>query len=110
MNIKFTRTPTITKAAIVTVVFAIVFLATNSNLPPCSDTVAALNAGGCIVRQSYLHTACGWLALASLIAGVVLFIRKRRRAFPGASRPRRVQRGPRRPVRLKRPGPLRQIP
>ena len=79
MKIQFTRTPTITKAASATVVFTIVFLATNSNLPSCSDAVAALNTGGCIVRQSYLHTACGWLALASLITGVVLFILKQRR-------------------------------
>ena len=80
MKIKFTRTPTITKAVIATVVFSIVFLATNSNLPSCSDAVATLNAGECIVRQSYLHTACGWLALASLITGVVLFILKQRKA------------------------------
>jgi hypothetical protein len=80
MKIKLTRAPTITKAAIAAVVFTIVFLVTNSNLPPCSDAVAALNAGGCVVRQSYLHTACGWLALASLITGVVLFILKRRKA------------------------------
>jgi len=80
MKIAFTRGPTITKAAIATVVFAIVFLATNSNLPPCTDTVAALNSGGCIVRQSYLHTACGWLALVSLATGVVLFILKQRKA------------------------------
>jgi hypothetical protein len=79
MKIKFTRTPTITKAAIATVVFTIVFLATTSNLPSCTDAVAALNAGGCIVRQSYLHTASGWLALASLITGVVLFILKQRK-------------------------------
>lgn len=81
MKIKFTRTPTITKAAIATVVFTSVFLATNSNLPSCTDAVATLNAGGCIVRQSYLHTASGWLALASLITGVVLFILKQRRTF-----------------------------
>ena len=80
MKIAFTRGPTITKAAIATVVFAIVFLATNSNLPPCTDTVAAFNSGGCIVRQSYLHTACGWLALVSLATGVVLFILKQRKA------------------------------
>jgi hypothetical protein len=79
MKIKFTRAPTITKAAIATAVFTMVFLATNSNLPPCSDTVAAFNASGCVVRQSYLHTACGWLALASLITGVVLFISKQRK-------------------------------
>jgi hypothetical protein len=78
MKIRFTKAPTITKAAIATVLFTIVFLATNSNLPSCSDAVAALNAGECIVRQSYLHTFCGWLALASLATGVVLFILKRR--------------------------------
>jgi hypothetical protein len=79
MKIRFTKAPTITKAVIATAVFTMVFLATNSNLPPCSDTVAALNASGCVVRQSYLHTACGWLALASLITGVVLFIVKQRK-------------------------------
>ena len=87
MKIKFTRTPTITKAAIATVLFTIVFLATNSSLPSCSDAVAALNAGGCIVRQSYLHTACGWLALASLVTGVVLFILKQRRTSPAGQQP-----------------------
>ena len=80
MKIKFTRAPTITKAIIATVVFTIVFLATNSNLPSCTDAVATLNAGECIVRQSYLHTACGWLALVSLATGVVLFILKQRKA------------------------------
>jgi hypothetical protein len=80
MKIKFTKAPTITKAAIAAAVFTIVFLVTNPNLPPCSDAVAALNAGGCIVRPSYLHTASGWLALASLITGVVLFIVKQRKA------------------------------
>jgi hypothetical protein len=80
MKIAFTRAPTITKAVIATVLFTIVFLATNSNLPSCNDAVAALNAGQCIVRQSYLHTACGWLALVSLATGVVLFILKQRRA------------------------------
>lgn len=78
MKITFTKAPTLTKAVVAAVVFTIVFLATNSNLPSCSDTVATLNAGACIERQSYLHTACGWLALASFITGVVLFILKRR--------------------------------
>lgn len=87
MKIKFTRTPTVTKAVIATVVFTIVFLATNSNLPSCTDAVAALNAGGCIVRQSYLHTACGWLALASLITGVVLFILKQRGTSSAGQQP-----------------------
>jgi hypothetical protein len=87
MKIKVTRTPTVTKAAIATVVFTIVFLATNSNLPSCSDAVAAFNAGACIERQSYLHTACGWLALASLITGVVLFILRQRRTSPAGQPP-----------------------
>jgi hypothetical protein len=80
MKITFTKAPTLTKAVIATVGFTIVFLATNSNLPSCSDVVATLNAGACIERQSYLHTASGWLALASLITGVVLFILKHRKA------------------------------
>jgi hypothetical protein len=99
MKIKFTRTPTITKAAIATVAFTIVFLATNSNLPSCSDAVAALNAGGCIERQSYLHTASGWLALASLITGVVLFILKQRRNSSAG------QQDPSRPAWSGAPGP-----
>jgi hypothetical protein len=82
MKIRITRQPTITKAAVATVFFAVVFIATNSNLPSCSDPYAALNAGGCIVRQSYLHTACGWLALVSLATGVALFILKQRTARP----------------------------
>ena len=98
MNIKLTRTPTITKAVIATVVFTIAFFATNSSLPPCSDAVAALNAGGCIVRQSYLHTACGWLALASLVTGVVLFILKQRRTFSAG------QQAPSRPAWSGMPG------
>jgi hypothetical protein len=99
MKIKFTRAPTITKAAIAAALFTIVFLATNSNLPPCSDAVAALNSGGCLVRQSYLHTACGWLALASLITGVVLFILKQRKASSQG------QQAPSRPARPAAPRP-----
>lgn len=81
MNVKFTRAPTTTKAAIAAAVFSIAFLATGSDLPSCSDPAAALATGGrCVIRQSYLHTACGWLALASLITGVALFILKQRKA------------------------------
>jgi hypothetical protein len=80
MKIRFTKAPTITKAVIAAVVFTIAFLVTNSSLPPCSDAVATLNSGGCVIRQSYLHTACGWLALASLITAVVLFILKQSKA------------------------------
>jgi hypothetical protein len=79
MKIRITRQPTITKAAVATAIFTIVFLATGSSLPSCSsDPYAALDAGGCIVRQSYLHTGCGWLALVSLATGVVLFILRQR--------------------------------
>jgi hypothetical protein len=99
MKIKFTKAPTITKAAIAAAVFTIGFLVTNSSLPPCSDTVAALNSGGCVVRQSYLHSACGWLALASLITGVVLFILKQHKAYP-----KDPQVAPPRPVGGAQPG------
>ncbi len=91
MKLAFTKAPTITKAVIATVVFVTAFVATNSNLPSCTDAVATLNAGECIVRQSYLHTACGWLALVSLATGVVLFILKQRKASP------RGQQAPSRP-------------
>ncbi len=99
MKLRFTKAPTVTKAAIAAVVFTIGFLVTNSSLPPCSDAVAALNSGGCVVRQSYLHSACGWLALASLITGVVLFILKQHKA--SAKDP---QVSPPRPVRAAQPG------
>lgn len=79
MKITFTKGPTVTKAAVATVMFTIVFLATNSSLPSCSNAVAAINAGACVERQSYLHTGCGWLALISLITGVVLVILKYRK-------------------------------
>jgi hypothetical protein len=83
MRIKFTKAPTFTKAIIATAVFGIVFLASTSNLPSCSDTLAALNSGGCIVRQSYLHTASGWLALFCLIAAVVLLALKHKDTIHG---------------------------
>jgi hypothetical protein len=86
MKIRFTKEPTITKAVIAAAVFTMVFLATNTNLPSCSDAVAALNAGGCVERQSYLHTASGWLALASLITAVVLFILKHRKTSSSEAR------------------------
>jgi hypothetical protein len=82
VKIKFTKELTVTKAAIATVVFAIVFLATNSSLPSCGNAVAAINAGACVERQSYLHTGCGWLALISLITAVVLAILKYRKTSP----------------------------
>ena len=46
MKIKFTRTPTITKAVIATVLFTILWGVTNVNLPSCNDPGAVLNSGG----------------------------------------------------------------
>jgi hypothetical protein len=85
MKIKFTKTPTFTKAIIASAVFTIVYLASSSSLPPCSDTAAVLGSGGgeCIERQSFLHTASGWLALISLIAAVVLLVLKHKDAILG---------------------------
>jgi hypothetical protein len=80
MKVKFTKAPTITKAATAAILFTILWAATNVNLPACSDPGAVLNPGGCVVHQSYLHIASGWLALASLITGVVLFILKLNKA------------------------------
>jgi hypothetical protein len=77
MNIKFTKAPTITKAIIATAVFGIVYLASTSNLPSCSDTAALLNSSGeCIERQSFLHTASGWLALIFLVTAVAMLVVK----------------------------------
>jgi hypothetical protein len=83
MRIKFTKAPTFTKAIIATAVFGIVFLASTSSLPSCSDTLAALNSGGCIERQSYLHTASGWLALFCLLAAVLLLALKHKDTIHG---------------------------
>ena len=69
MKIRFSKAPTFTKAIIASAVFAIAYLASTSSLPSCSDTVAILSSGGeCIERQSFLHTASGWLALICLAA------------------------------------------
>ncbi|HEY6311487.1 MAG TPA: zinc ribbon domain-containing protein [Streptosporangiaceae bacterium] len=77
MKIRFTKAPTFTKAIIASAVFAIAYLASTSNLPSCSDTVAILNSGGeCIERQSFLHTASGWLALICLVAAMLLLALK----------------------------------
>jgi hypothetical protein len=99
MKIKFTRAPTITKAAIATVLFTILWGVTNVNLPSCSDPGAVLNTGGCVVHQSYLHIVCGFLALASLITAVVLFILKQRQASSQG------QQAPPRPARSGAPRP-----
>jgi hypothetical protein len=83
MKIRFTKAPTFTKAIIASAVFAIAYLASTSNLPSCSDTLAALNSGECIERQSFLHTASGWLAIICLIAAVVLLALKHKDSILG---------------------------
>jgi len=86
MKITFTKAPTFTKAITASAVFAIAYLASTSNLPSCSDTVAILNSGGeCIERQSFLHTASGWLALICLVAAVLLLALKHKNAILGLS-------------------------
>ena len=84
MKIQFTKAPTFTKAIIASAIFTIAYLASTSNLPPCSDTVAILNSGGeCIERQSFLHTASGWLALICLVAAVLLLALKHKNSILG---------------------------
>jgi hypothetical protein len=84
MKINFTKTPTFTKAIIASAVFAIVYLASTSNLPSCNDTAALLSSGGeCIERQSFLHTASGWLALICLITALVLLALKHKDSILG---------------------------
>lgn len=84
MKITFTKAPTFTKAIIGSAVFTVTYLASTSNLPSCSDTVAVLNTGECIERQSFLHTASGWLALICLVAAVVLLVLKHKDSILGA--------------------------
>jgi hypothetical protein len=83
MKITFSKAPTFTKSIIASAVFAIAYLASTSSLPSCSDTVAVLNAGECIERQSFLHTASGWLALICLVAAVLLLALKHKGAISG---------------------------
>ena len=84
MRIRFTKAPTFTKAIIASAVFAIAYLASTSNLPSCSDTVAILSSGGeCIERQSFLHTASGWLTLICLVAAVLLLALKHKNSILG---------------------------
>jgi hypothetical protein len=87
MKINFSKAPTFTKAIIASAVFTIVYLASASSLPPCSDTVAVLNSGACIERQSFLHTASGWLALIGLVAAVLLLALKHKDSFLGREAP-----------------------
>jgi len=83
MKITFTKAPTFTKTIIASAIFTIVYLASTSSLPSCTDTVAVLNAGACIERQSFLHTASGWLALICLVAAVVLLVLKHKNSILG---------------------------
>jgi len=85
MKIRFTKAPTFTKAIIAAAVFAIVYLASTSNLPSCSDTMAVLSSGSgeCIERQSFLHTASGWLALMCVVAAVALLALKHKDSILG---------------------------
>lgn len=88
MKIRFSKAPTFTKAIIASAVFAIAYLASTSSLPSCSDTVAVLSSGGeCIERQSFLHTASGWLALICLVAAVLLLALKHKDAIVGRLTP-----------------------
>jgi hypothetical protein len=83
MKISFSKAPTFTKAIIASAIFAIAYLASTSNLPSCNDTVAVLNTGECIERQSFLHTASGWLALICLVAAVLLLALKHKNSILG---------------------------
>jgi hypothetical protein len=84
VKIKLTKAPTFTKAIIASAVFGIAYLASTSNLPSCSDTVAILSSGGeCLERQSYLHTASGWLALICLVAALLLLALKHKNSILG---------------------------
>ena len=92
-RIRFTKAPTFTKAMIAAAIFGITYLASTSNLPPCSDPNVLLNGGECIERQSFLHTASGWLALVCLVAAVLLLALKHKDAILGrqASAPQAQQ-------------------
>jgi hypothetical protein len=110
MKIRFSKAPTFTKAIIGAAVFAIIYLASTSNLPSCSDTVAVLNSGECIERQSFLHTASGWLALICVVAAVALLALKHKDSLLGlrasvqqahqgpATSPPQADQGPQAPV------------
>jgi hypothetical protein len=100
MKIRFTKAPTFTKAIIAAAVFAIVYLASASNLPSCSDTMAVLNSGGeCIERQSFLHTASGWLAVICVVAAMVLLALKHKDSILGLrAQVQQADEGPRAPA------------
>jgi hypothetical protein len=87
MKINVTKAPTFTKAITAAAVFAIAYLASTSSLPACSDAVAVLGSGECIERQSFLHTASGWLALICLLAAVLLLALKHKDSILGRQAP-----------------------
>jgi hypothetical protein len=108
MRIRFTKAPTFTKGIIAAAVFAIVYLASTSNLPSCSDADALLTSGGgeCIERQSFLHTASGWLALICLVAAVLLLALKHKDTILGRqSSAQQAYQGPPAPSRAPAPVP-----
>ena len=107
MKIRFTKAPTFTKAIIASAVFAIAYLASTSNLPSCSDTAAILSSGGdCIARQSFLHTASGWLALICLVAAVLLLALKHKNSILGwQASIQQVHQGPQAQAPAPVPGP-----
>ncbi len=86
-KIRFTKAPTFTKGFIAAAIFAIAYLASTSNLPPCSDTSVVLTGGECIERQSFLHTASGWLTIICLIAAVLLLALKHKDSVLGRQSP-----------------------
>jgi hypothetical protein len=103
MKINFSKTPTFTKAIAASVVFALAYLASGSSLPSCSDAVAAINSGACIERQSFLHTASGWLALICLVAAVILLALKHKDSILGRQAPvQQAHQGP--PAQVPVPG------
>jgi hypothetical protein len=84
MKIRFSKAPTFTKAIIASAVFTIAYLASTSGLPSCSDAAAVFSSGGeCIERQSFLHTASGWLALICLVAAVLALALKHKNSIRG---------------------------
>jgi hypothetical protein len=107
MKTRFTKAPGFTKAIIASAVFAIAYLASTSSLPSCSDTAAVLSSGGeCIERQSFLHTASGWLTLICLVAAVLLLALKHKDSIQGRQAPaQQAHEGPSDRVPVPRPVP-----
>jgi hypothetical protein len=95
MKIRFSKTPTFTKAIIASAVLTITYLASTVSLPSCNDTIAIYNSGGaCIERQSFLHTASGWLALICLVAALVLLALKHKTSILGLPASMQARQGP----------------